>query len=132
MSTSKTNRGLLLQRMLSGQNVLSKIEITDSEKENCRIEEGPAIINFAEFLKNWKLDYHEAVVELAQILKIPYEKMAQFAEDKQNSYVTVDASKNIKAYLRVRANPVLIDFLQSQSGEAGILNKPVEKDYYHS
>ena len=118
--------GLLLDRRLNGTNSVIEIKIDDSETFALRINNGPALINFWKFLEDNHLDYHDAVVELAQVLKIPVSMLQKLVDAGELGFLTVDASKNIQYYLDVRIAPKAISFLQSQQGEAGIKNKEAE------
>jgi hypothetical protein len=106
---------ILLQRRLAGRN-----ELVDVPEE---VQNAPGVKRFHEFLGEIGMESRDDLRELAQVLKVPLEQMIKTtAQD----LIEGPAQENISRYVReCRVNGASLQFLQSQSGDAGEKNAKV-------
>jgi len=103
---------LLLARLMSGRN-----EVVECPEDMSGV---PGVERFDEFLRVKGLLSHEFALELGQVLKVPWQKIAELGDD--GGLINGDAKNNILEYLKLRIPSCTISFLQCQCGEAGIRN----------
>src|SRR3972149_1030288 len=109
----------ILVRRLHGQNEI--VRTKDGAHEVQGVEK------LGDFLKELKMDNHPQLMELAQVLKVDFDQFIQCAIA---GYVDHSSRENIANYVfSIRLNGAQIDFLQSQTGNAGHHNIPA--DYNH-
>ncbi len=102
-------------RRLDGTNEI--IETDDS----CR--NSPGVRDLKEFLIELKLASYEGFLELAQVLKIPFNRILNC------ELIERQAQDNIREYVeKDRLSKQSLEFLSHQSGEAGTKNAPGLED----
>ena len=113
-----------LERSLNGTNFINESDLEEAEVKKLNFYSSPGILKFYKFLEENRLNYHGAMLELAQVLKVPCKKMQELGEASEADlgFISVDAATNIQEYLKNRVTPNSIAFLSSQQGEAGKLN----------
>lgn len=118
----KKTKYLFLIKLSNGCNQIDEDECDEAELSE--VEKEPGIRNFWKFLQENHLDYHKALLELAQVLKVPVERMLELgkAGEEGKGFITGDAQINIRDYLEDRISPAAISFLECQEGDAGKLN----------
>ena len=101
----------ILLRTIMGAN-----EITDTD-------EASGASNFWNFMQEVGLGTEVGLLEIAQVLKVPFEQLR--CCDLIGNY----AQDNIREYVRnYRISEAGIEFLQAQNGMAGLANKPTRDD----
>lgn len=103
----------ILEKSLNGYNEIATIEEPNWEP-------GPGVRNFKEFLAEKGLATHEFMLELGQVLKVPWQELVKLGDE--GGFIEDNSMKNIEHYLKVRIPPVSIAFLQSQAGSLGPKN----------
>lgn len=105
---------VLLQRRLNGRNEL--VDVAD------HVENDAGVIKFSDFLEQVGMQSTEGLIELAQVLKVPF---AQIIRLVPGGLIEGPAQENIRHYIRnCRVPENALQFLQSQSGDAGEKNMP--------
>lgn len=104
----------LLQTRLDGTNEI--VEVPD------KTVDAPGVKKFADFLKEIGLCSHSGVAELAQVLKVPVEKMEKLSD---GGLIEGPSQESIRYYVRnCRLSENSLRFLQGSQGEAGTKNRP--------
>ncbi|MEI7513034.1 MAG: hypothetical protein WCJ74_00230 [bacterium] len=101
----------LLRRHLNGENKV--VGIAEFAKF-C-----PSVEDFPKFLRDVGLGTYEGLLEIAQVLKVPYEELLDC------NLVDENAQENIREYvLSGRISPRCLEFMRAQHGKAGTKNWP--------
>lgn len=112
---------LLLQRRLQGYNEIISV---DDRTTHCA-----GVYNFRNFIEKecGRILCHNLVLELGQILKIPWEKVADLGNT--NGFIDHLSAQNIKVYFNGAALTInQLAFLQRQEGKAGLKNNKPRYD----
>jgi hypothetical protein len=105
----------LLRRHLNGENCI--VRIAEFGKYCSSVED------FPKFLRDVGLGTHDGLLEIAQVLKVPYEQLLHC------DLIEESAQENIRKYvLSGRISPRCIEFMSAQQGEAGTKNWPSRDD----
>ena len=109
----------ILVRRLNGDNNI--VETTDD------VAQESSFTKMDEFLKKIGFNSHTGHLELAQVLKVPYDEFIECAE---NGFIDHSSRVNIANYVQnYRLCGEQIDFLQRQGGSAGKINTPSEYNH---
>lgn len=115
MKTKKIKTKLLLCRNLNGKNEI--VEVNDSTTN----ENGMSY--FADFLKKVGLHDHKYGIELAQVLRVPCDKLIECSLN--DGLIDHSSKENIESYLNnARLCGAQLRFLSKQHGEMGAINEP--------
>jgi len=114
---------LLLKKDYNGLNSILEIKLSAEEMKRGKINNADGFLDLADFLKDRRLDYQDALLELAVVLKIKksaFQTMVQKSNTRK-AFITLDAALNIDEYLKIRLCPLAINFLNSQLGSTEML-----------
>jgi hypothetical protein len=105
---------VLLQRRLNGRNEV--VQVAEG------VAHQPGVMKFSDFLGQVRMQSGEGLLELSQVLKVPFEDIMRLVP---GGLIEGPAMENIREYVdECRICGASLKFLGRQSGDAGIKNKP--------